>query len=300
MVAQLAQLLAVVFAQFLRAGVQAAKHPLVRGQHQRAGRQPLQPRERLQPQLQRVGLGLDAGDQHVGADARQQLVARDQDLVLRAVQAGVLGRMAFADDHAPGARAQRDVVAAAQPVKRLRLRRHEGVGAHGFPHAFGALGRHTRARVEHLLGAWQRVRHRLGQRAHHEIFAVRHVQRDAKALAQPVGQARMVVVHVRTHQARNGQALQVRGGNVLPAVAGSLRVQAGVDQRPAVVTAQQIDVDVVQRHRHGHARPQNARRHLDHRAVAGRRAEGVVQHRAGVQPRHARALCATAASCSGT
>ena len=110
----------------------------------------------------------------------------------------------------------------------------------------------------------------------------------------------MVIVHVGADQAHDGQALQMVGGDMLPARACHLGVQAGVNQGPALVTAQQIDIDMVQRHRHGHTRPQNARRHFHHRAIGLGGCKRVVEHRAGVQARHAEVLRNRLADSSGT
>ena len=119
--AQHVELLRMVFAQLLRARMQPPKHPLMGGQDQRIRRQPLQAAQGVQPQLQRIGLGLDAGDQHVGADARQQLVAGNQDSVLLTIQAGMFRRVPFTNHHTPLPRAQLQAVTPTQTGERQGL-----------------------------------------------------------------------------------------------------------------------------------------------------------------------------------
>src|SRR5437660_473644 len=55
----------------------------------------------MEEQCQRIAVGLHGGDADVGADPRQQHVARDQHGTLGRVERRVLGRMTETLDHAP-------------------------------------------------------------------------------------------------------------------------------------------------------------------------------------------------------
>lgn len=110
---QFLELAAVVRAQLTDAHAQTPERALVRRQHERIVGAGLESVERLEPQRERIALGLGGVDHRVGRDAGQQLVAADQQPRFRAVEADVLGRMTFADDDAPATRADGEHVAAA-------------------------------------------------------------------------------------------------------------------------------------------------------------------------------------------
>ena len=101
----------VMLAQLPQPRVQGAKRQAVRRQHQCIGRQLLEPRQRIQIFLHRIGIRLRRRHDHRRRDMRQHLVAGDQDLVLLAVERGVLGRVAAGSDDAPVALAHGDDVA---------------------------------------------------------------------------------------------------------------------------------------------------------------------------------------------
>ena len=103
---------------------------------------------------------------------------------------------------------------------------------------------------------------------------------------QPVGQADVVGVHVRDDDAQDGQALELRGEDLLPLRAGFVARDAAVHDAPALdaavgavhLVAQEPDVDVVERERQTHADPADAGRHVD-RFAGGRQpfVQGVVE-----------------------
>ena len=85
-----------------------AERLAVRRQDQRVGMQHVEKRlAGLQERADRVELRFDMPGADIGGDARQDLVAGDQDLPLGAVERHVLRRMAFADDDAPAVLADR-------------------------------------------------------------------------------------------------------------------------------------------------------------------------------------------------
>ena len=111
----------------------------------------------------------------------------------------------------------------------------------------------------------------------------------APALAQPVGQANMIRVHVRHDDPQNRQAFQLGRKNRLPLRFGFGPADAAIHRTPALdfftrrvraihLVAQQPEVDVVQRKRQAHAQPFDARGDLK-RAAAGRKrlTQGVME-----------------------
>ncbi|MNC64546.1 hypothetical protein D3C75_1147620 [compost metagenome] len=74
----------------------------MRRQHQHIIRHaPAQLAQRIKPLAHRIGVRLCRLHRDVGGDAGQHLIARYQQLSLRVVKAGVLRRMACADQHLP-------------------------------------------------------------------------------------------------------------------------------------------------------------------------------------------------------
>ena len=94
--------------------VQASKWLAMRRQHQRALEQRQQPRQRLQIQAQRVGLWLHIHHRHIGRNARQQHVARDQQILAFAVQTHMLGCMPVAHHADPFMAADQQALAVQQ------------------------------------------------------------------------------------------------------------------------------------------------------------------------------------------
>ena len=88
-----------------------AKRQAVRRQHQRVRRQRLEPRQRIQILLHRVGLRLRRRRDHRWCHVRQDLIARDQDLVALAIEQRMFDRMAARRDHPPLALAHGDQIA---------------------------------------------------------------------------------------------------------------------------------------------------------------------------------------------
>ena len=102
-----------MLAQLRKPRMQPVKRQAVRRQHQRVRRQRLQPRQRIQILLHRVGLRLRRGRDHRRRHMRQDLVARDQQLVALAEEQRVFRRMPACRDDAPFALAHGDHIAVA-------------------------------------------------------------------------------------------------------------------------------------------------------------------------------------------
>jgi hypothetical protein len=89
-----------------------------------------------------------------------------------------------------------------------------------------------------------------------------HPQLDAEALREPAGEAEVVRVVMRHHDAPDGQAREALGDDLVPQRARGFGVEAGIHQRPAGPVAQHPQVDMVEREGQRHAQPEHARRDL--------------------------------------
>src|SRR5581483_3926541 len=115
----------VVRRQLVDAQMHAAERQVVRRQDNDVGRQlAAQPGERGEVAGERIARRLVRLNADIGRDARQYLVAGDQYAGLFAKQAGMLRGVALADQHPPGAAADRDRAAFADAAIRRRNRRH--------------------------------------------------------------------------------------------------------------------------------------------------------------------------------
>jgi hypothetical protein len=135
--------------------------------------------------------------------------------------------------------------------------------------------------VRRRFAAGQRVA-AAGEHARDVVVGRADPQGCVPALAQPVGQADVVGVHVRHDHAQDRQALELVREDLLPLRARGLVRDAAVHHRPALhavdAVAQQPEVDVVEREGQCHAKPAHARRHLEGPARGRQRvAEGVVE-----------------------
>jgi hypothetical protein len=97
-----------------------------------------------------------------------------------------------------------------------------------------------------------------GNGAH--VLAQGHAERCVPALAQPAGQADMVGMQMRADDARHRLAAEFLGEDLVPQVARRLRVDAGIDDRPAVGFLDQPQIDVVELEGQRHAQPEDAGR----------------------------------------
>ena len=268
--------------QLRDAGGRALERPPVRGQHQGGVRQLRHLVQRVKEPLQRVAIGLHRVHADVGGNGGQQHVAADQQLILCIVQSHVFGRVAKAADALPNALTDAHARAVHQA--------HIGVG--DFGHHAGVItdtGFYLCQFVRLAPAMCFEKSHcgcaaKIGQPAASEqrrlVFAGAHPQGRLPALAQPVGQAHVVGVHVRDQHAQDGQALQCLRFDLLPSLSGGGVVDAAVHRRPALLhhvglggvgqaVAQQPKVDVVEGEGQTHAQPEHAWRHFGDRA--GRR-----------------------------
>ncbi|MNG88146.1 hypothetical protein D3C79_469700 [compost metagenome] len=259
----------VVGLQLVKAGVQVAERPLVGRQHQYAVGQAAQVLQRGQPVAQRIGFGLGGMDADRGCDARQHLVAGNQQAVFGGVQAGVLRGMATPDQHLPLAIAEGQPIALAQALVAVEMQRSEMTALDQRVQLARLLLAKARFLIEiHEIPArrWSGGHGHI-QRA---VLVCRHVHRAAEALGQPAGDARVVGVVVGADHRQQRLAGKQLGEHALPDLAGLRGVHAGVDHYPAVAMAQQVQVDVVQAKRQRHAQPPYAGSHFTHLAAARR------------------------------
>ena len=114
------------------------------------------------------------------------------------------------------------------------------------------------------------------------MFGAAHIQGYAVGIAQPTRHATVVVMKMGADQGFEGQAFQLgRGGNFWPSFERFFVLQTCVDDDPAVAIAQQIDIDVIQRNRHGDACPEHTIGYALQRATRLGRLYGVDQGGAG-------------------
>ena len=114
------------------------------------------------------------------------------------------------------------------------------------------------------------------------VFGGVHVQRRTELLAQPMGQAHVVGVHVGDHHSQDRQALHGACKHLAPGLLRAWVGHAAVHCGPAMASAlfgffrifQQLEVDVVQGKRQGHPDPENTGRNLKRLTE---RWQGVVQ-----------------------
>src|SRR5262249_24075576 len=111
----------VTFDQGLQPLVRPPERLVVGGQHQYIRRQQgPQFGARPQPVGEWISVRLGWKHRYVRGDARQDLVAGDEDVEVLLPEAGVLGAMAVARDTLPRPSADLDLIAIAQPMKRIR------------------------------------------------------------------------------------------------------------------------------------------------------------------------------------
>jgi hypothetical protein len=97
-----------------------------------------------------------------------------------------------------------------------------------------------------------------GDGAH--VFAQRHPKVGAPALAQPAGQANMVGMKMGRDHALDRLAAEPGSKDHLPQFARLRRVDAGVDDGPAVLFLDQPQIDVVELEGQRHPQPVDAGR----------------------------------------
>ncbi|CAM3411640.1 hypothetical protein CUTA107171_26345 [Cupriavidus taiwanensis] len=278
--AQAVQRLHLAGAQIVDPCVQTAERFVVRRQHQHIvwhGGADLV--ERGQPVGHRVGVGLGGEHGYVGRDARQHLVAGYQQLQCGAVQAGMFGGVAGADDDLPVVGADADGIAVGQPAEAL------GQGMHVLAEAAEAGAVHLDRLVIPAGLAIERdgvVRRGAagvgGEHAAHQVFEPGHPELAVELAGEPSGHADVVRMHMRHEQA--GQAAFQRaatGKQRAPGLRGFRGLQAGIDRGPAAAVADGPQVDMVEPQRHRHAQPQYAGCDFPRTTRFGGIAAGVVE-----------------------
>lgn len=223
-------------------GVQATKGLPVRRQHQQVvAQRGAQVGDARDPVAQRVGIRLGGEHAHIGRDARQHLVAGDQHAQLVAQQAGMLGRMATADDDPPVVRADVHGLAVADAPKAVGQRmqilaKAAEAGAVDIERLFAPAGLAVKA--DGLVG---RLPAGVAcQGAAGQVFEPCHPQPAAELAREPAGHADMVRVHVGAQDARDARALRSGGQRAVgsdqlaPGSERLGRLGAGIDDGPAV------------------------------------------------------------------
>ena len=170
----------------------------------------------------------------------------------------MLGGVAAAHDHVPAVAAQGDRMGVDQALEGRGQWHHAlGVAALVTMEVGDAVRGHAVAR--HVGGAQVLALDEIvarGLRAH--VLAQRHPEWRVPLLAQPAGEADVVGMEVRADHARDGFAVELLGEDLLPQFARVLRIDAGVDDGPAVLLLDQPQIDVVELERQRHAQPVDA------------------------------------------
>ena len=241
-------------------------------QHQQIVGQRLQLRDRIEPFTERIGIGLGHAERDIGADPRQHLVARDQHLADRIVQARMFGAVARSDDDLPVGRADPQRILILDAREAERHRRHDlpepGPATRGGMRDLILIppGRH--AHRGHVVGhRIARIRH---QHLRGQPLAARHHHRAAVLVVHPAGQADMIGVEMRTDHLGHAHARQRPLPQRLPRPSGICGVHAGVDQGDALAlivgVVEQPAIDVLERPGNMQPYPAHAGGHGHHLA----------------------------------
>ena len=222
---------------------------------------------------------------------RQHLVARDQQLEIGAVEAGVLGRVAAADHHAPQVLSYAQFLAVVQAAVAVG----QGVDVLAEVAEAGAVGLQRAVTPACAAVEGDGVGRRLAAavRDHDaavQIFQARHVQRHMELARQPAGQAHMVGVHVGDQHARQRAAVGGLGEQRAPGGHAFVGARTGVDDGPALAVIDGPEIDVIQRIGQGHAYPEHAGCDLQRLPALRWRLERVVEHRLGRRIRGVRGV----------
>jgi hypothetical protein len=182
----------------------------------------------------------------------------------------MVGRMAMTEAHHPVAPAEAQALPLLDPREAQRHRRDHIGEVEGPLAAPGVedLRRPSRPAPERDL-----LRRRgllLVERQHprEKPCRARH-QKLRPLLLEPAGEAHVIGVVMGDenppHRSTGKRTRQRR----LPRRAAAPRVQPGIDEGPAVLVPQRVDIDVIQRHRQRQAQPEDAGRDLDRLAGRG-------------------------------
>ena len=266
--------------QLVEARVQAVERVVVGRQHQHVvGHERLDPRQRGQPVVERIALRLGREHRDVRGDPRQHLVAGDEQLQLRAVQAGVLGRVARCRSP-PAIRARRWSAPRRRPrggscraarAAPCRSRRSGWRSCRAPPRPSRRRGR-TPARRS---GASRPVSAASSRHIRYSSRVIQSLQRNLRVIqpAMPMWSGCMWVTMTRTI----GSPFSGPAKACAPGLGGLRPLHAGVDQRPAALVLQSPDVDEGQRAAERHAHPHHAGRDLHAAADLRPLGKGIAQ-----------------------
>jgi hypothetical protein len=158
--------------------------------------------------------------------------------------------VARTDDDVPHATADPQFVAIDQPlIAHRQLRHREAVVASRLPHLphlAHVVARHAGALVEHLAlpAAMVAAGTRRMKRARLVVLRARHQQWALEVVGDHAGLPDVVGMHVRTDDALDRPATHVAGEQLMPQRVRFLIAKAGVDDIPAVVVVEQVQIDV--------------------------------------------------------
>ena len=281
----------VIVDQFLKPEIGAIERLVVGRQNQHILRQhTFQHVTGIEPVLQWIGVRLGRVHRDVGRNARQNLVAGNQDVFFRAIKTSMLWRVTAADNHFPVSSADRDGFAIHNAAEGIRhtidaMPEAAETGPVFLDQIFGIA---RRAIEPYTFG--RRLMPGIGhQVAAHQVIGARHPQRDIEAPHQPAGQPDMVGMHVGDDHPFDRAALHRAVEQLLPGIARRLVPDASVHHGPAVFIVQQPEIDMIELHRQPHPDPVNAGGHIDNLAQFRPRFEGVVK----ITPRAHRGLSVT-------
>ena len=235
-----------MFAQLRKPCVQRAKRQAVRRQHQRVRRQRLEPRQRIQIFLHRVGIRLRRRHDHRWRHVRQDLIARDQDVVLLAMEQRMFGRMAACRDHPPLPLPHGDDVAVPDADEFARRPQAEIFRlALGFDDVRGvivgcAISLHEDGKllVRSLLALMPHLPavEPFGQRQPHRAFRFLH---------QIAGKAEVIEMRMGEGEVLQGTGAQQPAPKLVPDLENVVGVHAAIDQRPSRAVVEQPAIDVI-------------------------------------------------------
>src|SRR3569623_1981568 len=126
---QLVEPLAVLAIERIEPRMQSVERVAMSRQDQQVGRQLLEPGNRIKPFAKRIAVGLGHAERDVGADAREHLIAGEEQAVALVEQAGMFRAVARSADDAPVDAADRHGVALLDTAIAHRHRRHDAAEA---------------------------------------------------------------------------------------------------------------------------------------------------------------------------
>ena len=239
-------------------------------------------REREEKPVERVRVRLHRVNPHEGRDAGQDLVARQQEPSLLAVEAGVLRGMPEAGDDLPLESVDGDPVPVGHPAKAARDRGHHLVVLRAAVLELeDVLGLEAAPPVEVHRRVLRRLGRVDGEEPAHQPLLVGDPEIRSVLLRQPARVAEVVGMEVGDDDPLDRAAARQRVDDPPPVGLYLGASDAGVHYRPSAAVAQQPQVDVVEREGERHPYPRHAVRDLAHRTGVPDRLERMMHRGRG-------------------